>query len=385
PWMRPDYSRSIVNIMASISRALGRKHPYASLPELEQALRRGRPWKTKGPRAQGQRRKRNIVLVVLDGMGYEFLCQHRNSYLYQHCIGKVTSVFPSTTGACIPTFATGLPPQQHGLTGWFMHEKTMGGVITTLPFTYRSGEPLPFIINDAYGLRAFAKGLRAEAVQPASIAHTAFSMACYPHRRAYTTLEGFVRQTAAASRRARYTYAYWPYLDTIGHARGIGSRDALTHFSMLDAAMQELARRTQATIIITADHGMLDTPPGHRIALKDHPSLESCLTLPLCAEARAAFCYVRPAKVAAFKAYVRKRLAHACTMRSGESLIAQGYFGRGRPHPRLRDHVGDFVLLMKEDYILRDALLGQEPAVLIGNHGGVSPAEMLVPVIVANG
>jgi hypothetical protein len=53
-----------------------------------------------------------------------------------------------------------------------------------------------------------------------------------------------------------------------------------------------------------------------------------------------------------------------------------------RPEPRLFDRIGDYVLIMKENYIIKDFVLGETEKFHIGNHGGVSKEEMLVPLIV---
>ena len=46
--------------------------------------------------------------------------------LSENLIGSMTSVFPATTASAITTFATGLAPQQHAFTGWFMFLKEIG-------------------------------------------------------------------------------------------------------------------------------------------------------------------------------------------------------------------------------------------------------------------
>ena len=54
---------------------------------------------------------------------------------------RLTSVFPSTTAAAIPTFMTGLAPAQHALTGWHMWLDELQAVTAILPLTPRSGPP----------------------------------------------------------------------------------------------------------------------------------------------------------------------------------------------------------------------------------------------------
>ena len=51
--------------------------------------------------------------------------------------------------------------------------------------------------------------------------------------------------------------------------------------------------------------------------------------------------------------------------------------------PRLLDRVGHYALVMRENYAIKDWLTGERRYTHIGLHGGVSAAEMYVPLIVA--
>jgi hypothetical protein len=65
-------------------------------------------------------------------------------------------------------------------------------------------------------------------------------------------------------------------------------------------------------------------------------------------------------------------------------LVADGLFGPGTPHPRLADRIGDYTLVMHDNYVIRDHLLGERRHAQIGVHGGATPDEMLVPLVVAH-
>ena len=114
----------------------------------------------------------------------------------------------------------------------------------------------------------------------------------------------------------------------------------------------------------------------------DHPKLVETLTLPLTGEPRAVYCYVRPSKVREFKHYVKTELAHCCDLYKSENMIDNNWYGLYTPNQRLEERIGDYVLIMKDNYIMKDVLLGDELKIHIGNHGGVSREEMLVPLIV---
>src|SRR5487761_2453755 len=127
----PDYhGGSIVNLMRSIERALDARAcaAAAAYPDLG-ALP-----------AQALAGARNIVLLVIDGLGYDYLTgAGADSALRRHLEARLTSVFPSTTATAVSTFLTGVGPQQHALTGWHMWLRELGCVATTLRFCPRHG------------------------------------------------------------------------------------------------------------------------------------------------------------------------------------------------------------------------------------------------------
>jgi len=181
-------------------------------------------------------------------------------------------------------------------------------------------------------------------------------------------------------------FGYWPKLDECGHLEGVNHSKTIEHFHEIDneftiflEKMEELQSNT--TIMVIADHGLVDITSENTIWLHDHVTLEETLTLPLCGEPRAPFCYVRPSQVNKFESYIHSQFDEKCILMKYEQLLQQNVFGLFSPHPRFLERVGDYVLLMKENYILRDRLLGEQRHILIGNHGGMSNHEMYVPFI----
>ena len=62
--------------------------------------------------------KKNIVLLVLDGFGYNYFMNNKknlNMFNKAFKIEKITAVFPSTTAASLTSFTTGKPPGIHGM------------------------------------------------------------------------------------------------------------------------------------------------------------------------------------------------------------------------------------------------------------------------------
>lgn len=75
-------------------------------------------------------------------------------------------------------------------------------------------------------------------------------------------------------------------------------------------------------------------------------------------------------------------LGDRATVLSGEQFIAAGFLGPGEHHPALAQRVGDWVVAMTDGWTLRDRLPGEKPFMPIGVHGGLSEAELNVPLVV---
>ncbi len=383
---RPDYhGGSIVNLMSSIKAALGGgTSVYPPLRGLDPAIL-----------AAG-----NLVLLVVDGLGYRYLAEAgADSALRRHLRGSMTSVFPSTTASAITTFMTGLAPQQHALTGWHTYFKELGSIAAVLPFRPRHGGPslreagiAPAELFD-YPSVFDAVPVPCYAVSPARIVHSDFNIAhCGTARRVgYGSLQQMFHAIAGivgGGTGRKYVYAYYPEIDGLAHEHGVASSEVGANFTALDEAFArflDAIRGSGSTVIVTADHGLIDTDPGQLIELARHPQLAEALLLPLCGEQRAAYCYIHPDKREQFEHYVQSVLGDFATLWDSPELIDQGWFGLGEPHPRLKERVGHYALLMKGNYAIKDWILGERRHVQIGVHGGTSEQEMTVPLIVAQG
>ncbi len=377
----PDFQGgSIVNLMASIIEARGGHSAYPNLRLLPPEDLAG---------------VTNLILLVIDGLGADYLARHSpQGPLTRHLRGVITSVFPSTTAAAIPCFLTGDAPQQHGLTGWFTWLRELGCIMTVLPghpryggASYRQAGIDPAKL---YGLVPVFERIQTPSlvVAPSYIAGSDFNLSLSGGARIlpFVTLSGMFRATAAALRQdaaPKYLYLYWPRLDTLGHQEGIEAGATLRHLQEIEQAVTDFlvqAAGTDTLLLITADHGQVDTTAADRIDLADHPTLTHALALPPCGEPRAAFCYLRPGHLDTFTDYCRTHLAEHLDVVPSADLLAQGMFGLGEPNPRLAERIGDLTLLMRGNSVIHEHLPSETPHVQVGAHGGLSRAEMLVPL-----
>lgn len=379
--IKPEYDGgSIVNLMASLVRHYGGQESiYPGLDLL--------------PEAELQQ-ARHIVLLVVDGLGYEFL-QQQGGFLQQHCRGRLTSVFPSTTASANTVFLSGQAPQQHGLTGWHMYMRELAAVVTTLPFVTRFGglslRESGYSAGELFDSSpVYARmNVPVKSLLPSYIAFSDFSMAYAAHANisGYDSLEqGLVdlRDSILGAKQSGYHHFYWPGLDAMSHEKGFAHEQTLALYREIDdrlAHLREELKGSDTLVLVTADHGMMDTSRQHTVDLPGLDSLYGLLRLPLCGERRCSYCYVKSSKQREFERELSAQLADSVDMFASADLLAQGWFGLDRPHPELHNRIGDYILLAKDDWTLMDYLPGKEPFYLVGVHGGASSAEMYVPLV----
>lgn len=384
--IRPDYEGgSIVNLMRSLGDACGTTQPlpYAPLRDLKVS-----PHDT----------ARNIVLLVIDGLGYDYLLNKgAGGALHRHLHARLTSVFPSTTASAVTTYLSGLAPQQHALTGWHMYFSELDAIAAVLPLKPRGAglfdAPPGALPRRLFGHAPFVDRFtrRATFVSPQAIATSEFNL--YHSGRAalrgYKTLPELFEAVESSLRESdepAFIYAYYADLDTLAHIHGVGSDKLATQFAVLDEAFDEFLAaiaNTDTMVLACADHGFIDSPPERQIELAHHPELAATLARPLCGERRVVYCYVKPEGEQRFVDYVRDILPGCANLFPSQALIEQGWFGPGAANPRLASRIGDYVLVMRENWTLRDWVEGEKRYRQLGVHAGVSAEEMHVPLIMA--
>ena len=381
PGQRPDYQGGgVVNLMASLIRARGGDSEYPELELLPASELAG---------------ARHVLLLVVDGLGADWLLRHfPRGILASHLRGSITSVFPPTTASAITTYLTGDAPQQHALTGWHTWLKELGCVMTVLPGRPRYGG-VGYRQAGVDTARLFDRppifariNTRSVLVAPAHIAYSDFNRAHLDgaELRTFETLHAMFKQAARAVRKARqpsYLYLYWPGLDSIGHEQGIDSHHALTHLRQIEQGLEDFTDAiagSDTAVLVCADHGQIDTGTADQVLLADHPELAACLTLPLCGEPRAAFCYVHPDRAESFEDYCHDVLGERFALHRSRDLLDAGLFGLGTPNPRLAERIGDYTLIARGHNVIRDQLPSEKPFQQVGVHGGLSAAELKVPL-----
>jgi hypothetical protein len=379
--MRPDYTNSLVNLMASLEQGLG------GMPGLYPALAALPP--------QQIAAARRVVLLLIDGLGHEYL-QTQAERFPEWQQGVLTSVFPSSTAPAITSLMTGVAPQQHAVTGWLMYLRELGGMATILPFRSRIGNvplqklglPVARVIG---GSSVFNRlNVPSDYLIGRKLMDSVYSQYMagnaqrYGYKRIYECFAELAR-LALAPGGQRFIYGYWPQLDALAHKHGIASANVSQHWQMLAQQLQCLAeslRGSDTLLIVTADHGFIDTQPEAVVSLEQRPELRECLLLPPSVEPRAAGCYLREGQRQRFERYIAEHLEAQFQLHAVDDLIAEGWFGLGDPHPLLAARLGDYLLIGRGAHVFTERLPGESEWSMIGVHGGLSTAEMQVPLLV---
>jgi hypothetical protein len=138
--------------------------------------------------------------------------------------------------------------------------------------------------------------------------------------------------------------------------------------------------RGQTLLLVTADHGLIDTPLDARYHLRDHPRLLEMLHIRPTGENRLAYLHVRPGCVERVKAFIEATWPGDFDVFETGAALQAGLFGGGARHPGLADRLGDLVVSARGQAYLWWA---SKENLMLGRHGGLSPAEMVVPLLAA--
>ena len=381
----PDYRKdNILNLMSSILNVYNYRSGYKPLKILEQ---------------YSLKKANNIIFFLIDGLGFDYINRHDNhEILYEKRIGKLLTVFPSTTASAFTSIFTGLAPNEHNITGWFVFLKEYGTVSAILPFASR------------YSKKTFADDIQIETVFHKNDSIFKKIKYCQKHFicneylskdktvelqvhngeiHSYKTLNDItssIVKIVSKNNLKKFIFIYYDKFDGIAHKHGVNSQRASKEYSKINKMFTRLSgeiANTSSKIIMTSDHGFLDTTANHFINLNEHPKLYDTLSIPLCGDSRVKYCYVKPDKVEVFKDYVSKKFGNKCYLYSKDEILDKSFFGPKKNNNKtLEDRIGDYILILRDRYIMKDFLENEEEEFFQGNHSGLSPDEMYVPLIV---
>ncbi len=367
----PAYGdRSLGDVLPAVARALG---VDAGLPDVALEL----------PAAD------KYVVFLVDGLGYELLRDHEEHAPFLHTLLEEqprpgTVGVPSTTATSLTSFGTALTPGSHGVVGFTSRIPGTDQLLNALTWS-KSVDPREWQPHTTAMARLAAAGVHTTVVNKREFAGSGLTLA--GHRGAEfvgadKVGERMAAVLAASSVAPSMTYMYDGDLDWTGHRYGTASTHWQLQLSMIDAAAEQLRETLphDVRIVVVADHGMVDSPADNRLDVDDVPELLDGVAV-LGGEARFRHLYCRSGAVddvlAAWRGVVGDRAEVLCR----DDALARGWFGS--LEPQVRPRLGDVLVAGRGDFSVMSGTAFPYEATLVGLHGSLTPAEMLVPILVA--
>ncbi len=181
-----------------------------------------------------------------------------------------------------------------------------------------------------------------------------------------------------ARHRRGLAYAYLPDLDRLGHVHGTDSAEWRSCLRGVDELVARILERIgeDHQLIVTADHGMVDCPPGARIQMEDLPMSGEITAI--AGEPRLRHVYCREGAAMRVSDAWSDALAEQAWVLSRDEVLEAGLMGEMEPD--YAERLGDVMVLARGETILASAV---DPIVsgLVGQHGSATDAEMVIPLL----
>ena len=180
------------------------------------------------------------------------------------------------------------------------------------------------------------------------------------------------------------TYLYLPQLDSKAHELGPDSPEVRRLLMRLDGMLGRLAEDVSGHVrmVISADHGLAVVPPERRLILAQTDSLGGYLHCPPSGEATVPIFHVKEGQERGFAAEFRSRYGEHFALVSQDEIVELGLLG---PDPLSATACRRFGTFMgignRPTKLLIRPFIGQHPD-YVGVHGGFTPREMQIPLIV---
>ncbi|WP_063060551.1 alkaline phosphatase family protein [Nocardia sienata] len=346
---------------------------------------------------------RDVVLLLIDGLGAELLARHPDiaPTLTAHRTATLTAGFPATTATSLTSLALGAPCATHGIIGYSFAVPGPGGARLFNSLRWRfdsatgddareayppeSAQPATSRLQDlaAHGVEVhyvvpryqIRSGLTRAAFRAPGVLHPAADLD--------EVRAGILEVADHPGLASRFAYAYFPGLDSTGHLHGPESPEALAVLRDIDAFAAELLGELPATctLLITGDHGMIHA--DKMLDLDANEMLHREVRL-IGGEARVRHVYVERAAAAADTLATWRDLlrghAHVVTR---EQALDEQWFGPTPPTPVIANRIGDLLAVAEGRTVLVRAEHEPLESAMTGHHGARTPDEQLVPLIVS--
>ena len=324
-----------------------------------------------------------IVLLVIDGLGYEQLQRHAHiaPNLMSLVGGPITTIAPSTTASALTSLVTGASPAEHGIVGYRMD---MGDSIMNSLRWWSDTRDLRKVHPPAtvQPIPPFV-GMTIPVVSRAELEGSAFTEAHLRGSRpcGWRAASSIVAQCAnLISSGEKFVYAYYDGIDKIAHERGFGayynSEIAATDW-LVGSLLNTLPSGT--TLAITADHGQVQVD-DNVVHLSD--DIKASLHHQS-GEGRFRWLHAKRGQESDLLQIATDSYSDIAWVASRDQVIEEAWLGPargGRIADQVKRRLGD-VALVPFTATTFDDPLDSGPFSLVCRHGSLTADEMFVPFL----
>ena len=335
------------------------------------------------------------VLFVVDGLGWTQLRAHPDAAPYLSSIDgrPLTAGFPSTTVTSLASLGTGLPPGEHGLTGYTTYMAEAQAVVNWLAWrSVGSGvdmreELVPEVVQPQPTVweRADAAGVTTTVCTFDNFAGTGLTRAVLRGGRwggTYSEGDAIARAVEASGRGNRsLVYVYVSALDLVGHLRGPDTESWRAQLSIVDRVAEQIAAGLgpDTLLYVTADHGMVLVPDDVKVDYDGSPMLQDGV-LALAGEPRMRHVHTHPGAANGVRDTWQETLGDAWVVVTRDEAIAAGLFGT-EVTPTAYARIGDVIALATGNGGVVERRKLPRLSAMPGQHGSLTDDELLVPLL----
>lgn len=372
----PDYHNSILNLITSLLKYYHVETNHESLQILDETL---------------QRKYKNVVFVILDGMGKDILEKNSpNGFFNKNNIKTITSVCPATTTAALTTYYSGRTPYETGWIAWSQYFKEYGRAIDMLSHkeSYQN-DPLKNIKMDVFKEIVNYETVFQKIEKVSTNVNAYEIMPDYSDRKSARSLRANNIEEICEhiklicnNKNENFIMAYCDNPDGLLHKYGCTSKEVKEMIVNAEKQIEKLKKELSddTLIIISADHGHKDI---HKVYnLLDYPEIQECLIMPPSLESRALAFWVKEEKKQKFEELFKKEFSNDFLLLSKEQVLEKNILGIGEKHKKVDDFIGNYLALSISDAIIQiETYLAEGKSVKKSTHCGLSKEEMEVPLI----
>jgi hypothetical protein len=335
------------------------------------------------------------VILLVDGMGANLLARNaEHAPFLNSLIGTpIRAGFPTTTATSIVSLGTGLPSGAHGITGYQSYVEEADSVFNWLGW-HSAGKKesqtdsiVPETLQPQATTfdRAAAAGITVTTVVPSKfdgsgLTRAGMRGAQFAGIQAYGDL---LARTVAASKSAdrTFTYCYISEIDALGHVYGPESEPWIFQLMLVDRLVEQLAAALgpDVRLLVTADHGMVDVSDENKIDFDNTPILSKDV-LALAGEPRCRHIHTREGAAQDVADRWRAELGDRMWIGTRSEGIVAGLFGPA-VHSEYHGRIGDVIAIASGDVAVVRRSVESGLSGLRGQHGALTPDELLVPLL----